>query len=75
MVGHYAIDALRRSGYATDEVSSPDDDRHLDAQLVHVVHFLGDAMDGLRVNAKTAGAEQRFPAQLQQDASKYRISH
>src|SRR5207237_6393507 len=67
VIGARAIHSLGAGGDAAEDVSAPDHDADLDAQLDDVAHLLGDLLQRLRGNPVLPLTHQRLAAQLQED--------
>ena len=59
-----AVDRKRFLARAAKDVAAADDDGHLHAQVVHFLHFAGNAVDGFGVNAESLRTLKGFPGKF-----------
>ena len=64
-----AVDRKRFLARPAENVSAADDDGHLHAQVVHFLHFAGNAVDGFGVDPKSLRTLERFAGKFQNNAS------
>src|SRR3954465_13835435 len=78
VVRRRAVHALGRARDAAIDVARPQDDRDLDAAVVHALDLLGDLAQALEVGAVLEVAHERLARELEQDAPEYggrRVAH
>ena len=75
MVADHAVNAVRGSGHAPDEIPASHHHRGLHTHLVNFVDFARDPGGSHRINSKALLAYQHLAAQLQQDSVVSRLGH
>src|SRR6185437_4663517 len=68
MVGRYAIHILCLFRYASEEISTTDNDCQFNAHCVNFCNLLGNFMDTCDVDTKTTVGRQRFTGKLEKDS-------
>src|SRR5262249_49121691 len=68
VVGGHAVHAARAAGEAAKDVAAAEDDADLDAERVHVAHFLGQLRQHVLVDAVAGLAGEQLAGELEQDA-------
>ena len=59
-MGGRAVDRQPLLARAAKNVPAAHDQRHLDAHIVHALHFTRDALNGIRVNPEGVRPRKRF---------------
>jgi hypothetical protein len=75
VVGRNAVHVSCLIGHSAKEVSAADDNRHLDAELVHVGQFRRNFMNADSVDAEAFVSGQGLAGNFQQDAFEDRCRH